>query len=143
MSRVQSFIQHALTELDISVVGIVGWTGIHIDQYAPSRSLIRRATKRLKALEDLLRRVILFMALQIEGEPEAANVSPPPRRAPEPLDLAEGVVLAEFPTAWSRRLVMLPPVLDCSDMPDFSQFARKEMPHTLVAGRFSRRIEAL
>ncbi|MEO0881725.1 MAG: hypothetical protein AAFY34_03235 [Pseudomonadota bacterium] len=143
MGQPNDLITHALKELDISVVGILGWTGIHIDPYTPSRYLIRKASRHLKALENLVRRVILFMALQVDLEADIPAQSTSQRKEPKPIDLADGVELAEFPRAWTRRLKLMPPVLDGSDIPDFSGSTRKETPHFILAGRFSRRVMAL
>lgn len=62
------FIPQALRVINDAVVGVIGLTNIHVRQTPLSKRLASRASARLRALEQMLRRVITLMALALIGQ---------------------------------------------------------------------------
>ncbi|MEM7662884.1 MAG: hypothetical protein AAF292_11605 [Pseudomonadota bacterium] len=133
----------AIEQIGLAVTTLIGWTGVHIAEHIPSKWRLRKASTRLKALEILVRRLILFMALQLDLEPAKPRSAPTKSAsAPEPETL-DGVELVEFPRARSASLSLVPQLIDFSERPDLSHLPRNTMPTLIAARRFSRRIIAL
>ncbi|MEO0881084.1 MAG: hypothetical protein AAFY34_00005, partial [Pseudomonadota bacterium] len=51
----------AIEQIGLAVVGLIGWTGIHIAERTPAKWRLRRAGTKLKALENLVRRLIMLI----------------------------------------------------------------------------------
>ncbi|MEM9668296.1 MAG: hypothetical protein AAF950_05165, partial [Pseudomonadota bacterium] len=101
MSEVPSLSTLAISEIDKSVTGLIGWTSIHLSIERVTRTRLRRASAQLRALETLLRRLIMYLALQIDLEPKTD--SPPTGKAgvPEPdntpIQTPDDIEIAHFP----------------------------------------------
>ncbi|MEM7661736.1 MAG: hypothetical protein AAF292_05770 [Pseudomonadota bacterium] len=133
----------AVEQIGLAVTSLIGWTGVHIAEHIPSKWKLRKAGTRLKALETLVRRLILFMALQLDLKPETPRPAPTKStNAPEP-EALDGVELAEFPRARRVNLSLVPQLMDFSERLDFSHLPRHTTPTHIAARRFSRRIIAL
>jgi len=133
----------AITQISLAVTALIGWTGVHIAEHVPSKWKLSRASTRLKALEALVRRMIILLALQIEREPTApcaVQTKPDPHKIPETIDCVETV---EFPEARQRGLSLMPRIIDISERPDFSHLPRVATPIHISTKRFARRIVAL
>ncbi|MEO1476390.1 MAG: hypothetical protein AAFS13_08400, partial [Pseudomonadota bacterium] len=103
----------------------------------------RRASTRLKALETLVRRLIMLLALEVEWKPvtpRPVQSKPKPNKIPETIDCVE---ITEFPQARQRGLSLMPRIIDISERPDFSHLPRRGTPIHVSTKRFARRIVAL
>ncbi|MEM7662330.1 MAG: hypothetical protein AAF292_08760 [Pseudomonadota bacterium] len=133
----------AIDQIGLAVTSLIGWTGVHIAEYIPSKWKLRKAGTRLKALETLVRRLILFMALQLDLEPAKPRpASSKPQDTTTP-DIIDGVELVEFPRARSASLSLVPQLVDFSERPDLSHLPRNTTPTHIAAKRFCCRIIAL
>ncbi|MEM7661416.1 MAG: hypothetical protein AAF292_04135 [Pseudomonadota bacterium] len=133
----------AIEQIGLAVTSLIGWTGVHLSQHIPSKWRLRKAGTRLKALETLVRRLILFMALQLDLEPaKPCPASTKSANASEP-ETPDGVELVEFPRGRSASLSLVPQLVDFSERPDLSHLPRNTTPTQIAARRFSRRIIAL
>ncbi|MEO1476383.1 MAG: hypothetical protein AAFS13_08365, partial [Pseudomonadota bacterium] len=120
-----------------------GETGVHIAEHVPSKWKLRKASTRLKALETLVRRLIMLLALEVEWEPKApraVQTKPDPHKIPETID---GVETVEFPNARQRGLSLMPRIIDISERLDVSHLPRRSTPIHISTKRFARRIVAL
>ncbi|MEM7661619.1 MAG: hypothetical protein AAF292_05180 [Pseudomonadota bacterium] len=133
----------AIEQIGLAVTSLIGWTGVHIAEHIPSKWRLRKASTRLKALETLVRRLILFMALQLDLEPAKPRPASAKSEDTTTPDIIDGVELVEFPTARSASLSMVPQLMDFGERPDLSNLPRKTTPSYIAAKRFSRRIIAL
>ena len=134
----------AIEQIGLAVVGLIGWTGVHLSMRVPSKWRLRRAGTRLKVLEMLVRRLIILMALELDPVP----AKPKPEQGRTSPDLvgeaADGVDHADFPKVCGLGLSLLPSRMEFGKCPDFSQFrCRTTPPIHIAARRFSRRIVAL
>ncbi|MEM7663153.1 MAG: hypothetical protein AAF292_12975 [Pseudomonadota bacterium] len=127
----------------MAVTNLIGWTGVHIAEYVPSKWRLRKAGTRLKALETLVRRLILFMALQLDLEPPKPRPAPTKSANASEPENSEGVELVAFPQARSVSLSLVPQLIDFSERPDLSDLPKNTTPIHIAAKRFSRRILAL
>ncbi|MEM7661453.1 MAG: hypothetical protein AAF292_04325 [Pseudomonadota bacterium] len=133
----------AIEQIGLAVVNLIGWTGVHIAEHIPSKWRLRKASTRLRALETLVRRLILFMALQLDLDRATPRPAPTkPAKVPEP-EALDGVELVEFPRVRSVSLSLVPQLMDFSERPDLSHLPRNTTPTLIAARRFSRRIVAL
>ncbi|MEO1406620.1 MAG: hypothetical protein AAFV54_09025 [Pseudomonadota bacterium] len=133
----------AIEQIGLAVTTLIGWTGVHLSEHIPSKWRLRKASTRLKALETLVRWLILFMALQLDLEPPKPRPAPTKSASvPEP-ETTDGVELVEFPRARSVSLSLVPQLMDFSERPDLSHLPRNTTPAHIAARRFSRRIIAL
>ncbi|MEO1406037.1 MAG: hypothetical protein AAFV54_06050 [Pseudomonadota bacterium] len=133
----------AIEQIGLAVTSLIGWTGVHIAEHIPSKWRLRKAGTRLKALETLVRRLILFMALRLDLEPATVRSAPTKLdNASEP-ETPDGVELVAFPQGRSVSLSLVPQLIDFSERPELSHLPRNTMPIHIAAKRFSRRIIAL
>ncbi|MEM8637095.1 MAG: hypothetical protein AAGF33_19185, partial [Pseudomonadota bacterium] len=133
----------AVEQICLAVASLIGWTGVHIAEHIPSKWRVRKASTRLKALETLVRRLIMLMALQLDLEPvKQRPASTKSAKAPEPETL-DGVELVAFPRARRASLSLVPQLIDFSERSDLSDLPRNTTPIHIAAKRFSRRIIAL
>jgi len=133
----------AIKQIGLAVTALIGWTCVHITEHVPSKWKLRRASTRLKALETLVRRLIMLLALDVEWEPttpRAVQPKPNPDNIPETID---GVEIALFPKARQRGLSLMPRIIDISERPDLSHLPRVATPLHISTKRFTRRIVAL
>ncbi|MEM9669843.1 MAG: hypothetical protein AAF950_13035, partial [Pseudomonadota bacterium] len=86
MSNTPSLSTIAISEIDKAVTGLIGWTSIHLSIERVTRTRLRRASAQLRALETLLRRLIMYLALQIDLEPRTDSPPTGKAGAPEPED---------------------------------------------------------
>ena len=63
-----NFISQALRVIGVAVVHVIGMTDLHVRTSPLPRRLASRARSRLRALEQMLRRVITLMALGMLGD---------------------------------------------------------------------------
>ncbi|MEO1476623.1 MAG: hypothetical protein AAFS13_09595, partial [Pseudomonadota bacterium] len=94
----------AITQIGLAVTALIGWTGVHLPEHLPSKWKLRKASTRLKALESLVRRLIMLLALDGEWEPTTprpVQSKPKPNKIPETIDCVE---IIEFPQAHQRGL---------------------------------------
>lgn len=68
METPTQFIPQALRVISDAVVAVIGMTDLHVRTTPLSKRLASRARARLIALEKMLRRVIILMALAMAGE---------------------------------------------------------------------------
>ena len=73
-----SFISQALRVIGVAVVHVIGMTDLHVRSSPLPQRLASRARSRLKALEQMLRRVITLMALGMLGQVQSVP-KPGPR----------------------------------------------------------------
>tara|TARA_R110000765_G_scaffold425038_1_gene537064 strand:- start:103 stop:711 length:609 start_codon:yes stop_codon:yes gene_type:complete len=92
MTGSSDLIFHGLRESNLALTNIIGMTNIHLKPLTLPRSLLRRASGRLKQLEVIVRRLLTLMALALELAP----VCPRPTPA-TPMPLPEGTDIATFP----------------------------------------------
>ena len=71
-----SFISQALRVIGVAVVHVIGMTELHVRTSPLPQRLASRARSRLRALEQMLRRVITLMALSMLGQVQSV---PKPR----------------------------------------------------------------
>ncbi|MEO1405877.1 MAG: hypothetical protein AAFV54_05225, partial [Pseudomonadota bacterium] len=133
----------AIEQIGLAVTSLIGWTGVHIAEYVPSKWRLGKASTRLKVLETLVRRLILFMALQLDLEPVKSRPAPAKSTNASEPETSDGVELVEFPRARSASLSLVPQLMDFSERPDLSHLSRNTTPTYIAAKRFSRRIIAL
>ncbi|MEM9669789.1 MAG: hypothetical protein AAF950_12765 [Pseudomonadota bacterium] len=147
MSEVPSLSTLAISEIDKAITGLIGWTNIHLFIERVTKTRLRRASAQLRALETLLRRLIMYLALQIELEPKTD--SPPTGKAgvPDmehvPTETPEGIEIAHFPRVRTPHLSLTPGYENARPAPDFSQFSRRVTPTRILAKRFAQRIIAI
>ena len=77
MTNEANFISHALRCIGSAVSDILGRTELHIRPTGLSQRLARRTRAKLKALEQLLRRVIMLIAIAM-----SENITPAPLARP-------------------------------------------------------------
>ncbi|MEO1475468.1 MAG: hypothetical protein AAFS13_03725 [Pseudomonadota bacterium] len=133
----------AITQIGFAVTALIGWTGVHLPEHLPSKWKLGKASTRLKALETLVRRLIMLLALEVEWKPKAprAGQTKPDREdAPETID---GVETVQFPRVCQRGLSLMPRIIDISERPDLSHLPRVATPLHISTKRFTRRIVAL
>ncbi|MEO1476148.1 MAG: hypothetical protein AAFS13_07175 [Pseudomonadota bacterium] len=133
----------AITQIGLAVTALIGWTGVHLSEHVPSKWKLRKASTRLKALETLVRRLIMLLALDVAWEPKTPRAI---QTKPDREDAAEtinGVEIAQFPKARQRGLSLMPRIIDISKRPDFSHLPRGATPIHMSTKRFARRIIAL
>ncbi|MEM7660938.1 MAG: hypothetical protein AAF292_01710 [Pseudomonadota bacterium] len=136
----------ATEQIGLAVVALMGWTEVHISERIPTKWKLRKASTRLRALETLVRRLIMLMALQLDLDQAEARLTPtktennPTSDAPE---IINGVELVDFPTVRQRNLSLLPQLINFSEGVDLSDYPRPSTPTHIMARRFSRRIIAL
>ncbi|MEM8636373.1 MAG: hypothetical protein AAGF33_15510 [Pseudomonadota bacterium] len=137
----------AIEQIGIVVFSLIGWTGIHLSLRRPVKWKLRRAGTKLKALEGLVRKLIMTLALDLDLAP----VGPRPKPSAAPTDAfcedatqtPDSIEIIEFPRVRQPSLSLLPPVMDFSEGVDLSQLPRLTTPVHIMARRFSRRIVAL
>ncbi|MEO0883511.1 MAG: hypothetical protein AAFY34_12410 [Pseudomonadota bacterium] len=136
----------AIEQIGLAVIGLIGWTGIHIAERTPVKWRLRRAGTKLKALENLVRRLIMLIALKLDVTPsEGRNTNKVQKQDvdPQPSETLGDIEQAVFPKTRRVRLSLLPPLMDFSERPDFSGVQRSPTPVHIAVRRFSRRIIAL
>ncbi|MEM7661930.1 MAG: hypothetical protein AAF292_06750 [Pseudomonadota bacterium] len=133
----------AIEQIGLAVVSLIGWTGVHIAEHLPSKWKLRKARTRLKALETLIRRLIMLMALKLDLEPAKPHAASSKSEDTTTPDIIDGVETVEFPRARSASLSLVPKLIDFSERPDLSHLPRNTTPTHVAARRFSRRIIAL
>ncbi|MEM8635166.1 MAG: hypothetical protein AAGF33_09345 [Pseudomonadota bacterium] len=137
----------AIEQIGLVVFSLIGWTGIHLSLRRPVKWKLRRAGRKLKVLEGLVRKLIMVMALDLDLAP----VKPRPRQSAAPADepcedaaqTPNGIEIIEFPRVRCPSLSLLPPPMNFSEGVDLSQLPRSTTPVHIMARRFSRRIVAL
>ena len=92
-----SFISQALRVIGVAVVHVIGMTDLHVRTTPLPQRLASRARSRLKALEQMLRRVITLMALGMLGQVQSVPKARPRVR-----------VVAGPSKPFSRRVPKLP-----------------------------------
>ncbi|MEM7663915.1 MAG: hypothetical protein AAF292_16850 [Pseudomonadota bacterium] len=133
----------AIEQIGLAVTSLIGWTGVHIAEHIPSRWKLRKASTLLKALETLVRRLILFMALQLDSESVKPRSTTTKSATESESEITDGVELVAFPRARWASLSLVPQLIDFSERPDLSHLPRNTTPTHIAAKRFSRRIVAL
>ncbi|MEO0881226.1 MAG: hypothetical protein AAFY34_00720 [Pseudomonadota bacterium] len=144
MSKASNFFAIAIEQIDLAVTGLIGWTNIHVPQLGIAKWRIRRASVHLRALEMIVRRLIMLMALEIELEPRPrATGADHPLADPleSKLQSDPGVEIIDFPRASGPRLALLPPLIDFDRDVDFSSFSSPR--RTADIKRFARRLIAI
>ncbi|MEO0883044.1 MAG: hypothetical protein AAFY34_09945, partial [Pseudomonadota bacterium] len=117
----------AIEQIGLAVIGLIGWTGIHIAERPPAKWRLRRAGTKLKALENLVRRLIMLIALKLDVAPsEKRNALKVQEQDSDPQasETYENIEQAVFPQTRRVSLSLLPPLMDFSERPDFSGFQR-------------------
>ena len=92
MSETGDFLQQGFRQAELELVDIVGSANLHLKPETVTRSLRARVRARLKALETILRRLILLMAMALDLAP----VKPQAARAAAPLPEGVEDVTASF-----------------------------------------------
>ncbi|MEM9573215.1 MAG: hypothetical protein AAF996_17235, partial [Pseudomonadota bacterium] len=147
MSETPSLSTLAISEVDKAVTGLIGWTNIHLSIKRVTKTRLRRASAQLRALETLLRRLIMYLALQMELEPRTD--SPPTGKAGAsetdntPIQTPEGIEIAHFPRVRTPHLSLTPGYEDGRAAPDFSELSHRVTPTRILAKRFAQRIIAI
>ncbi|MEM9669593.1 MAG: hypothetical protein AAF950_11770 [Pseudomonadota bacterium] len=147
MSEDLSLSTLAITEIDKAVTGLIGWTNVHLSIERVSKTRLRRARAQLRALEMLLRRLIMYLALQIELEPRdvTSTTSTPKSTQPAnaPSQMPEGIEIAHFPRVRTPYLALTPRYRDARPAPDFCGLSRRITYTHILAKRFARQIIAV
>ncbi|MEO1405714.1 MAG: hypothetical protein AAFV54_04395 [Pseudomonadota bacterium] len=136
----------AIEQVGLAVLSLIGWTGVHIAEHIPSKWKLRKASMRLRALETLVQRLIVLMALKLDLKPVRPRSTPSKSDdapANKTFEITDGVEIVDFPKAYQRGLTLLPPLVDFGEGTDLSDLPRNTTPTYIKVRRFTRRIVAL
>ncbi|MEM6900659.1 MAG: hypothetical protein AAF583_12900 [Pseudomonadota bacterium] len=137
----------AIGQIGLVLFSLIGWTGIHLSLRRPVKWKLRRAGTKLKALEGLVRKLIMVLALDLDIEPvrprSKPSAAPADGSCEDVANTPDGIEEIIFPRVRCASLSLLPPVMDFSEGADLSQLPRRATPVHIMARRFSRRIVAL
>lgn len=151
-------VQITINQVGLAVVGLIGWTGVHLPERTPAKWKLRKAGTRLKILEILVRRLITLMALKLDVKPKILHLNAPylddvstdagPETAVESGgdnvgNAPNGIEEITFSKPRQRSFTLLPALIDFSERPDLSNFPGNSISVDVAAKRFSRRIVAL
>ena len=139
MSRDTSFITMGLGLAADALREVIARDNLHLRPVHMPRSRRARAGGRLKLVEQIVRRLIVIMALGLH-----AVFAPPKPRAPAPA-LPDGVEIAIFPGAAEYHLTLLPAPTHLSLSEPFPDIARRDCGNTgpVSTARLLARIRAL
>ena len=106
MDDTSAFLKQGLEQAQLELADIVGGANLHLKPETVTRSLGARIRARLKALETILRRLILVMAMALDLAP----VKPRARQASAPVPEGVEDVTASFRahTRPARRFTLMP-----------------------------------
>ena len=130
-----SFISQALRVIGVAVVHVIGMTDLHVRTSPLPRRLASRARARLKALEQMLRRVITLMALGMLGQVQSV---PKPRPRVRVVAGPSKPFSRRVPKLPEERAPLMPPFRGGGSDVDFSALPkgkpRKPVPiYKLIA----------
>ncbi|MEO1476190.1 MAG: hypothetical protein AAFS13_07385 [Pseudomonadota bacterium] len=150
MRPIDDILPFAIDQIGLAVTALIGWTGVHIAEHVPSRWKIRKASTRLKALETLVRRLIMLLALQLDLQPDRPRgAQAPPGIAPtetaseNPNTINDEVEFVAFPKVRQRSLSLVPRLMLLTNGRDLSHLPRGTTPPHIMAKRLACRIIAL
>ena len=144
MTHEASFISHALRYIGNAVSDILGRTELHVRPKGLSQRLARRTRAQLKALEQMLRRVIMLIAIGLSKD-YASILRPKPRirvigglSQPKPMRTPKLRTLGKDPEPH------LPPLayVGCSDV-DFSALPKDKPRKPVNLRKLIKRIQTL
>lgn len=128
----------AIEQVGLAVLGLIGWTGVHIAEHMPSKWKLRKASMRLRALETMVQRLVMLMALKLDLKPvrpRSTNSKPDHAPADKGPEIIDGVEIVDFPKAYQRGLTLLPPPMDFSEGKDLSHLPQNTTPTHIKARR--------
>ena len=136
------FISHALRCISEAVVDILGKTELHVRPKGLSQRLARRTRAQLKALEQMLRRVIMLIAIGM-----SEHIKPTPLARPR-IRLLDAIRLAPLRTPKAPRpLRPRPPMLPAPRCPmddvDFSMLPKGKPRKHVNLRKLIKRIQTL
>ena len=118
----------AIEQIGLVVFSLIGWTGIHLSLRRPVKWKLRRAGTKLKALEGLVRKLIIVLALELDLAPIKSSTIPANKPCDDPAQAPDGIEIIEFPRVRQPSLCPLPPVMDFGEGVDLSQLPRRPTP---------------
>ncbi len=101
MTGSSDLISHGLREASLALTSIIGLTNIHLKPLTLPRSLMRRASGRLKQLEIIVRRLLTLMALALTLPAVRPRTCLTPAT---PVPLPEGTEIVTFPAPYRFAL---------------------------------------
>ena len=144
MTHEANFISHALRCISTAVSDILGRTELHVRPTDLSQRLARRTRAQLKALEQMLRRVIMLIAIGLSKEYASVPRTKPRIRVlggmsrPKPLSTPKRRNLGKEPEPY------LPPLayVGCGDV-DFSALPKDKPRKPVNLRKLIKRIQTL
>tara|TARA_R110000787_G_scaffold227833_1_gene335494 strand:+ start:179 stop:796 length:618 start_codon:yes stop_codon:yes gene_type:complete len=139
MTGSSDLISHGLREASLALTSIIGLTNIHLKPLTLPRSLMRRASGRLKQLEVIVRRLLTLMALALSLPAVRPRTGLTPAT---PVPLPEGTEIVTFPAPYRFALSgRVQPAVDPDASMLFSESVRACGP--VPAAPFLARVSAL
>ena len=144
MTHEANFISHALRCISEAVVDILGKTELHVRPTGLSQRLAQRTRAQLKALEQMLRRVIMLIAIGLSKEYASVPRAKPRIRVLGGLSRLKTRRTPKLRTLGKEPHPHLPPLayVGCSDV-DFSTLPKGKPAKPISLRKLIKRIQTL